>query len=328
MSDHKTALITGIAGQDGRLMAELLMEIGYRVVGTSRDPNHAAGTLNNPALEIVPFDLRDADRLAAIIRECKPDEIYNFSAYSSGAGMWDDPVGIGDINGLAVARILEGIRAVNPNIRFCQASSSELFGEPVQTPQNEATPFNPRSPYGVAKLYAQSMISLYRERLDLFACSAILFNHESPYRGEGFVTRKITQAAARIKLGLGDSVTLGNLEARRDWGYAGDYVRAMWLMLQAERPADYVLATGETHSVAELCDIAFGHLDLDYRDFVRSDPAAYRAGEALQLVGDAAKATRQLGWSPRVGFRELIEMMVDCDVRRLAPHDQNGVVNV
>jgi GDPmannose 4,6-dehydratase len=252
-----------------------------------------------------------------VLAECRPTEIYNFAAYSSGAGMFDDPVGIGEVNGLAVARILEAIRAVDTNIRFCQASSREIFGEAIESPQTEATPTNPRSPYGAAKLYADAMIKIYRQRYGLFACSAILFNHESPRRGLEFVTRKITHEAAKIKLGLTKELHLGNLDAQRDWGFAGDYVRAMWLMLQQERAEDYVVATGKAHSVRELCEFAFSRLGLDYRDYVREDVLAFRPAETALLVGSAAKAKQNLGWEPEVEFRELVHMMVDADLQTL-----------
>jgi GDPmannose 4,6-dehydratase len=236
--------------------------------------------------------------------------------------MYDDPVGIGEVNGLGVVRILEAIHKIDLNIRFCQASSSEMFGEAVEGPQSEETPFHPRSPYGAAKLYGHSMIQIYRQHYGMFACSAILFNHESPRRGLGFVTRKITYHAAKIKLGLATELRLGNLDARRDWGFAADTVRAMWLMLQQPYADDYVVATGETHSVRELCEIAFGHLGLDYRDYVRVDSSDYRPVEPIQLVGNPEKARKQLGWIPEIGFLELIRMMVDADMSKLAAQKQ------
>ena len=255
-----TALITGITGQDGSYLAEQLLAKGCRVIGAVRNTENAKARL--PAAlksdaELVAWDMLDQKRMTEVLAEYRPAEIYNFAAYSSGAGMFDDPVGIGEVNGLAVARMLEAIRAVDVNIRFCQASSREIFGEAVESPQIESTPVNPRSPYGAAKLYADAMIRIYRQRYGLFACSAILFNHESPRRGLAFVTRKITHEAAKIKLGLAKELHLGNLDAQRDWGFSGDYVRAMWLMLQQEYADDYVVATGKAHSVRELCDLAF-----------------------------------------------------------------------
>lgn len=316
----QTALITGITGQDGSYMAELLLTKGYRVIGAVRDLQRAKESLSSELLngvELVEWDMLSQQRMMEVLAEYRPDELYNFAAFSSGAAMFDDPVAISDVNGLAVARILEAIRAVDANIRFCQASSSELFGDAVESPQSEATQFRPRTPYGAAKLYAHAMIRIYRQRYNLFACSAILFNHESPRRGMGFVTRKITSEAAKIKLGLAKELHLGNLDARRDWGFAGDYVRAMWLMLQQTQAEDFVLATGQTHSVRDLCDIAFRHLGLDYRDYVREDAAAFRPNESVQLVGCAEKARAQLGWDNEVGFRDLVGMMVDADLQLL-----------
>lgn len=315
-----TALITGITSQDGSYLAEFLSAKGYRVVGAVRDIERAQKTV--PALqyleiELVAWDMMDQRRMTEVLREYRPTEIYNFAAYSSGSGMYADPVGMGEVNGFSVVRLLEAIREVNASIRLCQASSSELFGDAVESPQSEKTPFLPRSPYGVAKLYAHSMIRVYRKHFGLSVCSAILFNHESPRRGMGFVTRKITHQIAKIKLGLADELHLGNLDARRDWGFAGDYVRAMWLMLQEPTVDDYVVATGVTHSVRDLCEMAFSHIGLNYRDFVREDPTAFRPDESVQLVGNAIKANQQLGWSPKVGLREMIGMMVDADVSQL-----------
>jgi len=315
----KTVLITGIAGQDGSYLAELLLAKGYCVVGfvmdVQRDSGFLPSSLTN-RIELVEWDmLKQKIEIADFLLRYRPSEIYNYAAYSSGAGMFDDPVSIGVVNGFAVAQILEAIRESDTNIRFCQASSSEMFGDAAESPQSEETPFQPRSPYGAAKLYTHSMIRIYRQRYGLFACSAILFNHESPRRGLDFVTRKITHGAARIKLGQTNELRLGNLEGRRDWGFAGDYVRAMWLMLQQPRAEDYVVATGETHSVRELCEIAFGHLGLDYRDYVREDAVAYRPTESVQLVGNCDKARKELGWVPEVSFREMVCMMVDADLR-------------
>lgn len=316
----KTGLITGITGQDGSYLAELLLAQGYRVVGAVRDVRRASkilSILQIEGIELVKWDMLNQREMGKVLSRYRPDEVYNFAAYSSGEGMFDDSVGIGQINGLAVARILEAIRQVNKNIRFCQASSSEMFGDIMEVPQSEKTEFHPRSPYGAAKLYAHSLIQIYRRYYGLFACSAILFNHESPRRGFNFVTRKITSGAAKIKLGQASELFLGSLEACRDWGFAGDYVRAMWLMLGQLAAEDYVISTGETHSVRELCEIAFGHLGLNYGDCVRLDPAAYRLDESLQLVGNSEKARKKLGWVPEVKFREMITMMVDADLRIL-----------
>ena len=316
----RTALITGLAGQDGSYLAELLLAKDYRIVGAVRDVRQAVDLLPSTLkdkVELVVWDMLDQQEMVAVLRYCQPTELYNFAAYSSGAGMYDDPVGIGEVNGLAVARMLEAIREVDAGIRFCQASSREIFGEPFESPQTECTPHNPRSPYGAAKLYADSMIQIYRQRYGLFACSAILFNHESPRRGLCFVTRKITHEAAKIKLGLTKELYLGNLEARRDWGFAGDYVHAMWLMQQQSHPDDYVIATGETHSVREFCECAFRHLGLDYREYVQEDSAAFRPSESSLLVGDAKRAKQILGWEPQVGFGELVDMMVDADLQML-----------
>ena len=316
----KTALITGLAGQDGSYLAELLLAKDYRIVGAVRDVQRTANLLPSTLkdkIELVTWDMLDQQKMVTVLRYCQPAELYNFAAYSSGAGRYDDSVGIGEVNGLAVARMLEAIREVDTGIRFCQASSREIFGESLESPQTECTPHNPRSPYGAAKLYADSMIRIYRQRYGLFACSAILFNHESSRRGLCFVTRKITHEAARIKRGLTEKLHLGNLDSRRDWGFAGDYVRAMWLMLQQSHPDDYVIATGETHSVREFCECAFRHLGLDYREYVQEDSAAFRPLEPALLMGDAKKAKQILGWEPRVGFSELVGMMVDADLQML-----------
>lgn len=321
MREMPTALITGVTGQDGVYLAELLLAKGYRIIGTVRDIQKAnealPATLKN-AVELVVWDLLDARCMTDVLSKYRPQEIYNFAAYSSGAGMFDDPIGVGEINGLAVTRILEAIRAADANIRLCQASSREIFGEAIESPQNEATPVNPRSPYGAAKQYADSMIKIYRQRYDFFACSAILFNHESSRRGLGFVTRKITHEAAKIKLGLSKELRLGNLDAQRDWGFAGDYVRAMWLMLQQEYADDYVLATGQVHSVRELCEFAFSYLGMDYRDFVLEGESFFRPAETALLVGDISKARAKLQWRPEIGFKELVQMMVDADLRSLS----------
>lgn len=317
---RKTVLITGISGQDGSYLAELMLERGYRVVGTVRNKGQASASLTKDFLgevELVEWNIQDQSHMAEVLAEYRPSEVYNFAAYSSGAGMFDDPVGIGEVNGLAVARILEAVQKVDAKIRFCQASSREVFGEAAESPQSESTPFNPRSPYGAAKLYGDSMVRIYRLRYGLFACSAILFNHESPRRGLEFVTRKISRGAAKIKLNLATELCLGNLDAERDWGFAGDYVRAMWLMLQQQQADDYVVATGVTHTVRDFCKMAFSRLEMDYRDYVREDVSAYRPAEPAPLVGSAVKANRILGWRPEVGFRELVYMMVDADLRSM-----------
>lgn len=313
----KTALITGIFGQDGSYLAELMLTKGYRVVGIANVGEKASDALIpllTERIEVIEWDMLNQAVISDVLMRFQPVEVYNYAAYSSGEGMFDDPVSIGQINGLAVARILEAIRQVDINIRFCQASSSEMFGEATESPQTEKTSFNPRSPYGAAKLYAHSMIRIYRQRYGLFACSAILFNHESPRRGLNFVTKKIVQKAVRIKLGLDSELGLGNLDACRDWGFAGDYVRAMWLMLQQPDADDYVVATGKIHSVRQFCEAAFGYLGLDYRNYVRQDTAAYRAAESIQLIGDPEKARKQLGWMPEVGFEQMVKMMVDADL--------------
>jgi GDPmannose 4,6-dehydratase len=310
----RTAIITGVAGQDGSYLAELLLAEGYTVVGLGRD------TLGGPRHDRLlrrSCDLTDTPAFEELLREHRPAEVYNLAAMSSGARMFDDAVRIGEVNGLALARILEAINRIDPRIRLCQASSSELFGNVQTSPQSESTPPRPRSPYGAAKLYADTMLQIYRERYGLFACSAILFNHESSRRRLEFVTRKVTHAAASIKLQLESELTLGSLEARRDWGFAGDYVRAMWLMLQHPHAQDYVIATGQTHSVRELCAIAFGHVGLDYRNFVRESVDPARTPELVALVGDASRARRELNWSPRVSFRQMVTDMVDSDLKTI-----------
>ena len=315
-----TALITGVTGQDGSYLAEFLLERGYRVVGMVR----RTSTLNfhriahiQDRLELVPGDLSDQISLIRILEEYKPEEVYNLAAQSFVQTSWNQPVFTGDVTALGVTRVLDAIRIVNPKIRMYQASSSEMFGKVVEVPQTETTPFYPRSPYGVAKVYGHWITVNYRESYDMHAASGILFNHESPRRGLEFVTRKITHQAARIKLGLANELRLGNLDARRDWGFAGDYVRAMWLMLQRDIPDDYVVATGETHSVEQFLDVAFGHLDMDWREFVVQDERFMRPAEVDLLVGDPAKAGRDLGWEPAVSFNELVKMMVDADVKMI-----------
>jgi len=317
---HKTALINGVTGQDGSYLSEFLLEKNYRITGIVRDIAKAKQSWEPDLLssiELVEWNMLGQQRITEIFATCQPAEFYNFAAYSSGSGMYDDPVGIGQTNGLAVVYMLEAIREVDNKIRFCQASSREIFGEADESPQTEQTSVSPRSPYGAAKLYADNMIQIYRERYNLFACSAILYNHESPRRRSEFVTRKITHEAARIKLGEVDELHLGNLDSRRDWGFAGDFVHAMWLMLQQNNPDDYILATGEAHSVRDLCEIAFGFLNLDYRDYVRDDKSAFRQAESHQLVGSIDKARNILGWKPRVGFEELVQMMVKADMSLL-----------
>ena len=314
-----TALITGVTGQDGSYLAELLLEKGYRVVGvvrrTSHDSYERIGHLLE-RIEIVPADLLDQHSLTTVIGDVKPDEIYNLAAQSFVPTSWSQPVLTGEFTALGVTRLLEAVRLASPGARFYQASSSEMFGKAVQTPQNERTPFYPRSPYGVAKVYGHWITVNYRESYGIHAVSGILFNHESPRRGLEFVTRKISHAVARIKLGLDDELRLGNLDARRDWGYAGDYVKAMWSMLQQPEPADYVVGTGETHSVRAFVERAFRHVGLDWQDHVQIDPALVRPAEVDLLQADAAKAREQLGWEPAVSFDDLVVMMVDADIER------------
>ena len=316
----KKALITGVTGQDGSYLAEFLLGKGYKVLGMVRRTstvNFDRITHIQNDIELVQGDLLDQVSLIAILQEHHPEEVYNLAAQSFVPTSFEQPVLTGECTALGVTRVLDAIRLVDKNIRFYQASSSEMFGKVRQVPQNEDTPFYPRSPYGAAKVYGHWITVNYRESYDLFACSGILFNHESPRRGLEFVTHKVTYGAAKIKLGLADELRLGNLEAQRDWGYVGDYVKAMWLMLQQDEPDDYVIATGKTHSVRELCEVAFGYLGLDYRDYVVSDPKFYRPAEVDQLVGDAGKAQRVLGWEPKVSFEELIHIMVDADTEAL-----------
>ena len=325
----KTALITGITGQDGSYLAEFLLEQGYRVVGMTR----RTSTVSNERIahlvdriEIVQGDLLDQNSLAEAIRNAHPTEVYNLAAQSFVPTSWNQPVLTGEFTALGVTRLLEAIRQVDPAIRFYQASSSEMFGKVTEAPQHELTRFHPRSPYGVAKVYGHWIALNYRESYGMYAVSGILFNHESPRRGLEFVTRKITDGAARIKLGLTDQLALGNLDAKRDWGFAGDYVRAMWMMLQESEPDDYVIATGQTHSVREFCEAAFGHLALDYRDHIVVDQALVRPAEVDLLVGDASKANEKLGWAPTVAFKELVEMMVDTDLALLNEAIRHGTL--
>jgi GDPmannose 4,6-dehydratase len=315
-----TALITGITGQDGSYLAELLLKKGYRVIGVARRSSTVTYERINHMLDditVVQGDLHDQGSLLGLIEEYDPTEIYNLAAQSFVPTSWNQPALTGDITAIGVTRILEAIRFVNPRIRFYQASSSEMFGKVLEVPQNEDTPFYPRSPYGVAKVYGHWITVNYRESFDMFAASGILFNHESPRRGLEFVTRKISDGVAKIKLGMTKELRLGNLEAQRDWGFAGDYVEAMWRMLQQDRPDTYVIGMGETHSVREFCEIAFGHMDLDYKDFVIQDERFYRPAEVDLLISDPSKARVQLGWEPSVTFRELVTMMVDSDMERL-----------
>jgi GDPmannose 4,6-dehydratase len=314
------ALITGIAGQDGSYLAELLLGKGYQVIGTEQDTAPAnIGRIRHvrDRIEIVQDDLLDQARIEKLFLDHQPDEVYNFAANSVLAASFQQPILATMVLAMGVTRILEAIRKVTPKTRFFQASSSEIFGIPAEVPQSETTRFHPRNPYGVSKVYGHLMAMTYRENYGMYACSGILYNHESPRRSPEFVTRKITRAAAMIKLGQSKELRLGNLEARRDWGYAGDYVRGMWLMLQQPRPDDYVLATGETHSVRELCEEAFSHLGLDYHDYVVLEAESFRAPERSQLVGNPGKAHRVLGWETTVSFRDLIRMMVEADLAAL-----------
>lgn len=317
----KKALITGITGQDGSYLAEFLLEKGYEVIGMVR----RTSTVNFDRIKhiqekvtIVPGDLLDQVSLIELLQEHPPQEVYNLAAQSFVPTSWNQPVFTGEVTALGVTRLLDAIRIVDPEIRFYQASSSECFGKVRESPQNEETPFYPRSPYGVAKVYGHWITINYRESYNIFACSGLLFNHESPRRGLEFATRKISYGAAKIKLGLANELRMGNLEARRDWGYAGDYVRAMWLMLQQEKPDDYVVATGEAHSVRDFLEQAFGYLALDYRDYVVVDPQFIRPAEVDYLVGDATKAREVLGWEPTVSFPQLVRMMVDADLALLS----------
>src|SRR5512143_3382143 len=315
-----TALITGITGQDGSYLAELLLSKGYRVVGMARRASTVTYERIQHLLDdivVIQGDLTDQGSLLSMFEQYGPTEVYNLAAQSFVPTSWNQPALTGDVTALGVTRILEAIRFVNSKIRFYQASSSEMFGRVLEVPQRESTPFYPRSPYGVAKVYGHWITINYRESFGMFASSGILFNHESPRRGVEFVTRKISDGAARIKLGLAKDLRLGNLEARRDWGFAGDYVKAMWMMLQQDHPDNFVIGTGETHTVREFCEVAFGHVGLDYKDFVVQDPRFYRPAEVDALVADASKAGRILAWEVGVPFRELVTMMVAADMERL-----------
>jgi GDPmannose 4,6-dehydratase len=319
---QRRALITGITGQDGSYLAELLLDKGYEVFGMTR----RASTENVERIAhlidrvtLIQGDLLDPPSLDSALRTAQPHEVYNLAAQSFVPTSWNQPVLTAEFTAVGVTRMLEAIRSVDPGIRFYQASSSEMFGKVREVPQNELTPFHPRSPYGVAKVYGHHITVNYRESYDLFAVSGILFNHEGPRRGLEFVTRKISDAAARIKLGLADELPLGNLDARRDWGFAGDYVDAMWRMLQQDEATDYVIATGEEHSVREFAQIAFEHAGLEWERYVVEDPRFMRPAEVDHLVGDASKAREQFGWVPQTSFRELVRLMVDADLERLAP---------
>jgi len=314
------AIITGVTGQDGSYLAELLLAKGYQVVGMVR----RSSTVTLERLEhiqddiiITQGDLHDQSSMVALMEEYKPDEVYNLAAQSFVPTSWSQPLLTAEATGLGVTRILEAIRLVNPKIKFYQASSSEMFGKVVEVPQSETTPFYPRSPYGVAKVYGHWITVNYRESFDMFATSGILFNHESPRRGLEFVTRKITSTVAKIKHGLAKELRLGNLEARRDWGFAGEYVEAMWMMLQHTEPESFVIGTGETHSVREFCELAFGYAGLNYQDFVVQDPRFYRPAEVDLLISDPAKARDELGWTAKTSFKALVEMMVEADLKRL-----------
>ena len=323
----KRAIITGITGQDGSYLAELLLSKGYEVVGTVRRasaPNFWRVQHLLDRITIKPADLLDQLSIIRLVDEVRPHELYNLAAMSFVPASWDQPMLTGEFNAQGVTRVLEAIRQVDPSIRMYQASSSEMFGKVRQVPQNEDTPFYPRSPYGVSKVFAHYITVNYRESYDLFAVSGMLFNHESPRRGLEFVTRKVTDGVARIKAGLSDALSLGNLDAHRDWGFAGDYVKAMWMMLQRDRAEDYVIATGISKSVRDLVEVAFGHAGLEWRRYVKLDPKLIRPAEVEHLIGDATKARTQLGWAPSVDFAGLVKMMVDADVRRVSEAPQHA----
>ena len=316
----RSALITGITGQDGSYLAELLLDQGYDVFGLTRRLSASNYWRIEHLLDrvtLIPGDLLDQLSLIRVLERVQPHELYNLAAMSFVPASWDQPMLTGEINSQGVTRVLEAVRVVDAKIRVYQASSSEMYGKVRETPQSETTPFYPRSPYGVSKVFAHYITVNYRESYDLFAVSGILFNHESPRRGLEFVTRKVTDGVARIKLGLADELSLGNLDAHRDWGFAGDYVRAMWLMLQQDAPDDYVISTGTSHSVQELVEVAFGHAGLDWERHVHLDPALLRPAEVDHLIGDSSKARTRLGWSPTIDFAGLVKMMVDADIERL-----------
>ncbi len=320
MAQKKRALITGITGQDGSYLAEFLLDQGYEVIGMIR----RSSTVNferirhiQDHITLTAGDLLDEVSIINLLRECRPAEIYNLAAQSFVQTSWSQPVFTGETTALGVTRMLDAIRIVDPDIRFYQASSSEMFGKVVEVPQRESTPFYPRSPYGVAKVYGHWITVNYRESYGMHATSGILFNHGSPRRGIEFVERKVSHGVARIKLGLDKELRLGNLESQRDWGFAGDYVKAMWMMLQQDHPEDYVVATGQTHTVRKLCELAFGHVGLDYHDYVVQDERFYRPAEVDLLIGDPAKAGKVLGWKPETSFEELVRMMVEADLKLL-----------
>ena len=317
----KRALITGITGQDGSYLAELLLDKGYEVVGVTRRtsaPNLWRIQHLLDRISLRPADLLDQLSLIRVLADVRPTEVYNLAAMSFVPASWDQPMLTGEFNSQGVTRVLEAVRHVDPSIRLYQASSSEMYGKVREVPQTEMTPFYPRSPYGVSKVFAHYITVNYRESYNIFAVSGILFNHESPRRGLEFVTRKVTDGVARIKLGLSDSLSLGNLDAMRDWGFAGDYVRAMWLMLQQDKPDDYVIATGVSHSVRDLVDVAFSHAGLDWEKYIRIDPLLLRPAEVDHLIGDSTKARNVLGWKPEVDFATLVRMMLDADIARLS----------
>ena len=322
----KRAVITGITGQDGSYLAELLLANGYEVFGVVRRssaPNYWRIEHLLDRITLRPADLLDQLSLLRLIQDVKPHEFYNLAAMSFVPASWDQPLLTGDFNAMGVTRLLEAVRQVDPAIKLYQASSSEMYGRVREVPQTELTPFYPRSPYGVSKVFGHYITVNYRESYGLFAVSGILFNHESPRRGVEFVTRKVTDGVARIKLGLANQLALGNLEAKRDWGFAGDYVRAMWMMLQQPKADDYVIASGISHSVQQLVEVAFGHVGLEWQKYVKTDPALLRPAEVDHLIGDASKAKRVLGWQPKVNFEALIQMMVDEDINRLSTHPRS-----
>src|SRR5687768_4533583 len=327
----RRALITGITGQDGSYLAELLLAEGYEVFGLTRRlsaSNYWRIEHLRDRITLIPGDLLDQLSLIRALERAQPDEVYNLAAMSFVPASWDQPMLTGEFNSQGVTRVLEAVRVVDLRIKVYQASSSEMFGKVREIPQTELTPFYPRSPYGVSKVFAHYITVNYRESYDLFAVSGILFNHESPRRGLEFVTRKVTDGVARIKLGLADSLALGNLDAQRDWGFAGDYVRAMWLMLQQPTADDYVIATGVSHSVRELVDIAFSRVGLDWQKHVKTDPKFLRPAEVDHLIGTPAKAKKVLGWEPKVDFKQLVEMMVDADMERLSSHRRPASVSL
>lgn len=315
-----TALITGITGQDGSYLAEVLLDKGYEVIGMVRRTSHDSYERIEHLIDrvtVVAADLLDQHSLTTVVGDCKPDEVYNLAAQSFVPTSWQQPVLTGEFTALGVTRLLEAVRLAHPRARFYQASSSEMFGKVRETPQDESTPFHPRSPYGVAKVYAHLITVNYRESYDLYAVSGILFNHESPRRGLEFVTRKVSDGVARIKLGLSDELRLGNLDAKRDWGFAGDYVDVMWRMLQQPKPQDYVVGTGVAHSVRDLVKLAFAHVDLDWEEYVTVDPRFVRPAEVESLLANPAKVRRVLDWEPTVSFEQMVRMMVDADIERL-----------